>query len=86
MGKATDRQVRYAMALLRMAGYGYQFMNSSFVQFGASKDERHGLVVDWLSGMNSDRISRLISDLVDRNGGQSAVSRQIEDYKRRKSA
>ena len=61
--KATDRQVNYAMALMRQAGMGTDYMTSEHKKLGATMRERSGRVADWLGGMDRARISRIIDDL-----------------------
>lgn len=61
---ATDKQVNYALSLLRKAGYSDRFMNAEFKALGATMRERSGRVEDWLSGMSRARISELINDLM----------------------
>lgn len=60
---ASDAQVRYALHLLGEAGYSTNWMNSDFKNLGATMRERKGKVRDWLSGLDSSQISRLIDQL-----------------------
>ena len=63
MAKATEKQVRYALFLLRKKGYSIRYMDSRFKRLGASMRERSGLVEDWLAGLNIARISEVIDML-----------------------
>ena len=65
MPKATDKQVRYALFLLRKKGYSTKWMDSRFKRLGASMRERSGKVEDWLSGLNVVQISDVIDRLRD---------------------
>ncbi|SHX64382.1 hypothetical protein [Mycobacteroides abscessus] len=60
---ATDKQVRYALHLLGKNGYSTTWMNARFVNLGATCRERSGKVTDWLKGLDSWRISRVIDQL-----------------------
>jgi hypothetical protein len=49
MCSATNRQIGYAMLLLREAGYPFQRMDSTaFAELGATMRERSGTVENWL--------------------------------------
>jgi hypothetical protein len=63
---ATEKQVSYALYLMRKAGYSTDWMRSEHKALGATMRERSGRVVDWLSGMDRQRISKLIDDLKSR--------------------
>lgn len=54
--KSTEKQVRYAMALLAKNGFSTKFMNASFKQFGATMKERSVKVEDWLYEGNASRV------------------------------
>ncbi|MFS0717109.1 hypothetical protein ABC337_13910 [Arthrobacter sp. 1P04PC] len=60
---ASPKQVSFALHLLGEAGYSTKYMAANFKGLGATMNERGGLVRDWLSGMESQRISRLIGQL-----------------------
>lgn len=61
--KATEKQVAYALALLRKAGYPTDYMSAAYKKLGATMRERSGRVVDWLTNMDRARISELIDRL-----------------------
>jgi len=63
---ATEKQVSYALYLMRKAGYSTDWMRSEHKALGASMRERSGKVVDWLASMDRQRISELIDDLKSR--------------------
>jgi len=63
---ATEKQVSYALALMRRAGFRVDWMSSEHKALGASMRERSGRVVDWLASMDRQRISALIDDLKSR--------------------
>jgi hypothetical protein len=65
---ATEKQVSYALALMRKAGFGTDWMRSEHKALGATMRERSGRVVDWLASMDRQRISELIDDLKSRVG------------------
>lgn len=65
----TDKQVRYALALLAEAGYRTDWMDSSFKALGAKMAERSGRVEDWLRSKPRHEVSRLI-DLLSAEGEQ----------------
>ena len=65
MAKATEKQVRFALLLLKKAGYSTRYMNSGFKNLGATMRERSGPVEDWLAGMNVARASGVIETLLD---------------------
>lgn len=61
--KATDKQIAYALSLLRRAGYNDRYMDRHFSELGATMRERSGLVSDWLAQMTRSEISSLIDTL-----------------------
>jgi len=64
MCSATNRQIGYAVLLLRQAGYPIELMDSAaFVELGATMRERSGTVEKWLKGMSAAKASRLIKRL-----------------------
>ena len=63
MAKATEKQVRYALYLLRSKGFSTKYMDSRFKQLGATMRERSGQVTDWLEGKNVAEMSDLIDTL-----------------------
>ena len=64
MCSATNRQVGYAVLLLRQAGYSIELIDSApFVELGATMRERSGTVENWLKGMSAAKASRLIQRL-----------------------
>ena len=63
MTNATDKQIRYALMLLKDKGFSVRFMDASFKRLGASMRERSGLVVDWLKNKNIAEMSALIDRL-----------------------
>ena len=63
MGQATEKQVRYALYLLRQKGYSVKYMDSRYKRLGASMRERNGYVQDWLASLNVARISDVIDQL-----------------------
>ena len=66
MAKATEKQVRYALYLLRSKGFSVRNMDSSFKRLGATMRERGGTVEGWLEGKNVAEMS----DLIDRIKGE----------------
>lgn len=64
----SEKQIEYALALLRKAGYGDGYMNSRFKDLGATMRQRSGTVRGWLAGMSSAAISELIDNLKDNAG------------------
>jgi len=68
----SDKQVDYALVLLGEAGFSTTYMDSRFKELGATMRQRTGKVENWLRGMNSAAISRLISNL---KSGDYAVAR-----------
>jgi len=60
--KATDKQVGFALSLLRKRGYGTDWMGSEHKRFATLK-ERSCKVADWLSDMDRRRISEIIDVL-----------------------
>lgn len=60
---ATQKQVNYALVLLRKAGYSTRYMNASFRRLGATMRERSGSVEGWLRSMDRGEISELIDEL-----------------------
>lgn len=63
-GKATEKQVGFALSLLTRAGYRTDWMDATFGGF-ATMRERQGRVADWLGGMDRPRISALIDRLLE---------------------
>lgn len=61
---ASEKQVGYALSLLSKRGYSTTFMAANFGSLGATMRERGGKVEDWLRGMDSHRISKLIATLM----------------------
>jgi len=59
----SEKQISYAVYLLGEKGYSTKWMNSQFKDLGAGMRERSGKVEDWLKGMNSSEISKLINHL-----------------------
>lgn len=60
---ATEKQVNYALMLLREAGYNTRYMDARFKELGAKMRQRSGLVEDWLKQMNVAETSDLIERL-----------------------
>ena len=60
---ATDKQVRYAMFLMRKRGYSTDWMGSEHSKLGAKMRERRGKVSEWLGSLDRGRISDLIDNL-----------------------
>lgn len=60
---ATDKQVSYALYLLRDAGYPTRYMSAQYKALGATMRERSGTVEAWLRSMDRPRISALITRL-----------------------
>ena len=63
MANATEKQVAYALHLLKANGYSIRFMDSRFKRLGATMRQRSGEVKDWLAAMNRAEISDLITKL-----------------------
>lgn len=63
MTGATDKQVRYALFLLKERGYSTTWMNAEFKALGATMSERSGKVETWLRNKNVAEISSLIDQL-----------------------
>ena len=64
MCSATNRQVGYAVLLLRQAGYSIERMDcATFAELGAPMRERSGTVENWLKGISAAKASRLIQRL-----------------------
>jgi len=64
--KATQSQVRFAVALLERAGLGIRRVENEHLELGAP-EERLGKSVDgWLVTLDSQSISRLIDTLKER--------------------
>lgn len=61
--KATDKQVNYALKLLKQKGFSTTWMNKDFKRLGASMRDRSGLVEDWLKNMSRTDISSVIDTL-----------------------
>ena len=49
---ATEKQVRFALSLLRKAGYSVRYMDASFKELGATMRERSGTVEGWVRNKN----------------------------------
>ena len=65
---ATEKQVSYALSLMRRAGFRTDYMSAEHKALGALMRERSGKVIDWLASMDRQRISELIDDLKSRVG------------------
>ena len=63
---ATDRQVDYAIYLMRKAGFRVDRVDEEHQVLGTTGDECTGRVVDWLSSMDRHRISDIIKKLKSR--------------------
>lgn len=63
---ATEKQVNYALHLMRQAGYDTDYMGSEHKKLGAKMRERQGTVRDWVAQMGKDRASELIETLSER--------------------
>ncbi len=61
--EATQKQINYALALLKAAGYDTRYMNASYSRLGATMRQRSGSVTNWLADMNRADISKLIDRL-----------------------
>lgn len=61
-GRATEKQVRFALHLLSKAGYSTRYMDAKFKGL-ATMRERSGTVENWLAHMNVAEISSLIDKL-----------------------
>lgn len=59
---ATPKQIAYALALLKRAGYPTDWMSAAHKPL-ATMRERSGRVEDWLSRMSKTDISALIGKL-----------------------
>ena len=59
----TEKQVRFALALLDETGYGCRYMDSRFKELGATMNERSGPVEVWLKSMYRHEVARLIDSL-----------------------
>lgn len=64
MDLATEKQVRYIMALLRQAGYDTRWMDRSFKALGATMRERSGSVEGWVRSLDRNRASNVIDMLL----------------------
>lgn len=62
---ATEKQVRYIMALLRQAGYDTRWMGSEFKALGAKMNERRGSVEGWVRNLDRGRASDVIDMLLE---------------------
>lgn len=60
---ATPKQVTYALALMRDAGYSTDWMRAEHKVLAIGTRNRSGKVSDWLSAMSRSEISALISEL-----------------------
>lgn len=61
--RATDKQINYALHLLSKAGYSTRWMNAQFKELGVKCADRRGTVEDYLRGLQSVEISKLIDRL-----------------------
>jgi hypothetical protein len=68
---ASDKQVNYALMLLKKAGFSTRYMSSEFKSLGATMRERSGTVEGWLRNMNSTDCSALIDTLKKRIEGSA---------------
>jgi hypothetical protein len=62
----ADRQVDYAIFLMRKAGFRVDRMDEEHQVLGATADECTGRVVDWLSSMDHHQISDIVKKLKSR--------------------
>jgi hypothetical protein len=62
-GRATQKQITYALSLLAKKGYSTRYMDASFKKLGCRMRERSGLVSEWLAGMTMAQASELIDTL-----------------------
>lgn len=60
---ATDKQIRYALALLQENGYDTRYMDSKYKELGATMKERSGTVEGWLRSLDTGRLADLITKL-----------------------
>lgn len=60
---ATDKQVNYAMSLMRKLGYSIVWMGSEHKSLGATMRERQGKVEDWLKNKSVAEMSGFIETL-----------------------
>jgi hypothetical protein len=60
---ATEKMIRYALALLSKNGYSTKYMGSEFKKLGATCGERSGMVSDWLKDFGTCK--RVIDQLKD---------------------
>lgn len=70
MTKATYRQVRCALKLLKQAGYSTNYMGVEFAELGATIEDRRGVVEDWIKNMKVTECSKLIATLTQKAGQQ----------------
>jgi hypothetical protein len=63
INESTEKQVRYALALLAQNGFRTDFMGKAHGKLGATMRERHGRVEGWLRSIGRQRCSTLIDDL-----------------------
>jgi hypothetical protein len=59
----TEKQINYALILLRKAGYPTHWMNAKYAELGAKSKQRQGTVTNWLQNMTMADISELIDKL-----------------------
>jgi hypothetical protein len=60
---ATGQQIRCALHLLGKKGYSTRYMDTTFKSLGATDEECHGSVENWLASLTNVKISNLISQL-----------------------
>lgn len=61
--KATEKQQRYIMYLLKKNGYSTRYMDASFKRLGAKMGARSGSVENWVAALNVAEASELIDRL-----------------------
>lgn len=61
MNMATNKQIRYALALMMKAGFPTEWMRREHLDLGALPEELGGEVRDWLKMMTGMRISGVIT-------------------------
>lgn len=66
---ASDKQVRYALALMRAAGISTTWMASEHKVLGATMRQRQGRVEDYVRSLDSASASELIDRLKTLAGG-----------------
>lgn len=60
---ATEKQVKYIMALLDKRGYSTRYMNATFKELGARMTERTGSVETWVKSRTVSEASEIIARL-----------------------